>query len=351
MRLFSIFDFRYFDSAQYRFWIERSADKSYWAIAVLLLALCSSAHAQQTVKISRIGVLISGTSSGATPRIQAFQQRLRELGYVEGKHITIEQRYAEGNVQIVPDLTDELIRLKPDVIVTDTSRATQAAKDATKTIPVVFTAANDPVGDGQVASLARPGGNLTGFSLLAPELNWKRLELLKDVFPKITRIGFLTRTGPRSFATDKRFEESEADAKGLGLQLHLVGAKGADDLKNAFEEAKRIGVQALIAHPSTFMATNRTRVIELAANHRMPVIYPTTVYAEAGGLMSYGVNHTENYRRAAVYVDKILKGAKPADLPVEQPTKFEFIINLKTAKQIGLTIPPNVLARADKVIK
>ena len=324
-------------------------------VCALLFALCRSADAQQTVKISRIGVLISGTSSVARPRIQAFQQRLRELGYVEGKNIIFEQRYAEGKVQIVPDLTDELIRLKPDVIVTDTSRATQAAKNATKTIPVVFTAANDPLGDGQVTSLAKPGGNLTGFSLLAPELNWKRLELLKDVFPKITRIGFLTRTGPNSpeagLTTDSRFKESEADAKGLGLQLHLVGAKGADDLKNAFEEAKRIGVQALIAHPSTFMTTNRTRIIELAANHRMPVIYPATVYAEGGGLMSYGVDLIENYRRAAVYVDKILKGTRPADLPVVQPTKFELVINLKTAKQIGLTIPPNVLARADRVIR
>jgi putative ABC transport system substrate-binding protein len=300
-------------------------------------------------------VLISGTSSVAASRVQAFQQRLRELGYVEGKNIIIEQRYAEGKVQIVRDLTDELIGLKPDVLVTDSSRATQAAKDATKTIPVVFTQANDPVGDGQVASLARPGGNLTGFSLLAPELNWKRLELLKDVVPKITRIGFLTRSGsnfPETWLiTDKRFKESEADAKGLGLQLHLVGAKGADDLKNAFEEAKRMGVQALIAHPSTFMTTNRARVIELAANHRMPAIYPATVYAEAGGLMSYGVDVVENYRRAAVYVDKILKGTKPADLPVEQPKKFELVVNLKTATRIGLTIPPNVLARADRVIR
>jgi putative ABC transport system substrate-binding protein len=233
--------------------------------------------------------------------------------------------------------------------------ATQAAKDATKTIPVVFTQANDPVGDGQVASLARPGGNLTGFSLLAPQLNWKRLELLKDVFPKIMRIGFLTRTGRDSpeagLITDRRFKESEADARGLGLQLHLAGAKGADDLKNVFEEAQRIGVQALIAHPSTFMTTNRTRVIELAAIHRMPVIYPATAYAEAGGLMSYGVDVIENYRRAAVYVDKILKGARPAELPVEQPTKFELVINLKTAKQIGVTIPPAVLARAERVIK
>jgi putative tryptophan/tyrosine transport system substrate-binding protein len=326
-----------------------------FALYAMLFALCSVTEAQQPGRVPRIGILISGTSSDTAPRVRAFQQRLRELGYVEGKHIIIEQRYAEGKVQIVSNLTDELIRLKPDVIVTDTSRATQAAKDATKTIPVVFTAANDPVGDGQVASLARPGGNLTGFSLLAPELNWKRLQLLKDVFPKITRIGFLTRTGPNSpeagLTTDKRFKESEADAKGLGLQLYLVGATGADDLKNAFVEAKRTGVQALIAHPSTFMTTNRIRIIGLAANHRMPVIYPATVYAEAGGLMSYGVDVIENYRRAAVYVDKILKGAKPADLPVQQPTKFELVINLKAAKQIGLTIPPNVLARADRVIK
>jgi putative ABC transport system substrate-binding protein len=320
----------------------------------MLFALCPSAEAQQTGKISRIGVLISGTSSNATPRIRAFQQRLRELGYVEGKNIIIEQRYAEGKILIVPDLTGELIRLKPDVIVTDSSRAIQAAKNATKTIPVVFTQANDPVGDGQVASLARPGGNLTGFSLLAPELNWKRLELLKDVVPTITLIGFLTRIDPTpeaGFTTDRRFKESEADAKGLGLQLHLVGAKGADDLRNVFEEAKRIGVQALIAHPSTFMTTNRSRIIELAVIHRLPVIYPATVYAETGGLMSYGADVIENYRRAAGYVDKILKGAKPADLPVEQPTKFELVVNLKAAKQIGLTIPPNVLARADKVIR
>ena len=321
----------------------------------LLFALCSSVDAQHTAKIPRIGVLISGTASSAAPRIQAFQHRLRELGYVERETIIIEQRYAEGKVQVVPNLTGELIRLKPDVIVTDTSRATQAAKNATKTIPVVFTSANDPVGDGQVASLARPGGNLTGFSLLAPELNWKRLELLKDVFPKITRIGFLTRTGPNSpeagLITDRRFKESEADAKGLGLELYLVGAKGADDLKNTFEEAERIGVQALIAHPSTFMTTNRTRIIELAAIHRMPVIYAATIFAEAGGLMSYGVDVIENYRRAAVYVDKILRGAKPADLPVQQATKFEFVINLKAAKQIGLTIPAEVLARANKLIK
>jgi putative ABC transport system substrate-binding protein len=325
-------------------------------LSALLFALCSVAEAQQAVKTARIGILISASPAIASRRIQALQQGLRDLGYLEGKNIIIEYRYAEGKVQIVPELTNELIRLKPDVIVTDTSRATQAAKDATKTIPVVFTAANDPLGDGQVASLARPGGNLTGFSLLAPELNWKRLELLKDVFPKIRRIGFLTRPGPTAAeggftGGDRRFKEGEADAKRLGLQLILVGAKDTDDLESALEQAKRIGAQALIAHPSTFVSTNRARIIELATKHRLPVIFAGSEAAEAGALMSYGPDIVDNYRRAAIYVDKILKGTKPTDLPVEQPTKFELVINLRTAKQIGVTIPPSVLARADKVIK
>jgi putative ABC transport system substrate-binding protein len=318
-------------------------------LGAMVLSLCVSAKAQQPGKIPRIGVLISASPSIASRRIQAFQQALGELGYVEGKNIIMEYRYAEGKQDRYPELADELVRLKLDVIITDTSMATQAAKNATKTIPVVFTAANDPVGDGQVASLARPGGNLTGFSLLAPELNAKRLELLKDAVPKVTRIAFLTRMG--TAIAERRFKEAEADAKGLGLQLHLVGAKGADDLESAFEEAKRAGAQALLAHPSTFLVTNRARIIELAAKHRLPVIYPSTPYAEDGGLMSYGPDIVDNYRRAAVYVDKILKGAKPADLPVQQPMKFELVINLKAAKQINLTIPPNVLARADKVIK
>ena len=235
------------------------------------------------------------------------------------------------------------------VIVTDTSRATQAAKDATKTIPVVFTSANDPLGDGQVASLARPGGNLTGFSLLAPDLNSKRLELLKETVPKVTRIGFLTRAGTAT--TEQRFTEAAADAQRLGLRLHRLGPKGADDLEAAFEAAKRAGVQAILAHPSTFVVTNRARIIELAVKHRLPVIYSGWESAAAGGLMSYGLDIVDNYRRAAVYVDKILKGTKPSDLPVQQPMKFEFVINLKAAKQIGLTIPPNVLARADRVIR
>jgi len=319
------------------------------ALGAALLALCVSAEAQQLGKIPRIGILISASPSIASPRIQAFQQGLRELGYVEGKNIFIEYRYAEGKVETVPELTEELVRLKVDIIVTDTSNATQAAKNATKAIPVVFTAANDPVGDGQVASLAKPGGNLTGFSLLAPELNWKRLELLKEVAPKATRIAFLTRLGTTT--GEQRFKEAEADAKGLGLQLQFLGAKGPDDLESAFDAAKRSGAQAVIVHPSTFAVTNRARIIDLSAKNRLPAIYPSTPYAEAGGLMSYGPDVVDNNRRAAVYVDKILKGTKPADLPVEQPMKFEFVINLKAAKQIGLTIPPNVLARADKVIR
>jgi len=251
----------------------------------------------------------------------------------------------------LPQFADEMVRLKVDIIVTDTSYATQAAKNATRTIPVVFTLANNPVGDGQVASLARPGGNLTGLSILTLDLNGKRLELLKEAFPQISRVGFLTRTGLGPGIGQDRFKEAEIAAKGLGLRLEFVGAKDADDLDSALEAAKRAGVQAILAHPSTFVATNRARIIELTIKNRLPVVYGSREHAEAGALMSYGPDLVDNYQRAATYVDKILKGAKPADLPVQQPTKFEFVINLKTAKQIGLTIPPNVLARADRVIR
>ncbi|MGN6734930.1 MAG: ABC transporter substrate-binding protein [Candidatus Binatia bacterium] len=317
-------------------------------LCAILFALCASAGAQQSAKTPRIGVLISARPSIASPRIQAFESGLRELGYVDGKTIFVEYRYAEGKLEPVPALAADLVRLKVDIIVTDTSDATQAAKNATKIIPIVFTTANDPVGDGQVASLARPGGNLTGLSILALDLNGKRLELLKESFPNFSRIGFLTRMGPST--GEQRFREAEKAAKGLGLELHFVAAKGADDLENAFNVAKRAGVQALLAHPSTFVATNRTRIVELSIKNRLPVIYGSRDHAEAGALMSYGPDLVDNYRRAATYVDKILKGAKPADLPVEQPTKFELVINLKTAKQIEVTIPPNVLARADRVI-
>jgi putative ABC transport system substrate-binding protein len=315
----------------------------------MLFALCHPAEAQQPTKIARIGVLISGRPSIASPRIQALQHALRDLGYVEGKNIIFEYRYAEGKVESVSDLAADLVRLKVDIIVTDTSNATQAAKDATNIIPIVFTTANDPVGDGQVDSLARPGGNLTGLSILALDLNGKRLELLKEAFPNILRVGFLTRAGPATGA--QRFDEAKTAAKALGLQLQYIGAKGADDLEKAFDMAQRAGVQALLAHPSTFVATNRARIIELSIKNRLPVIYGSGDHAEAGALMSYGPDIVDNYRRAGTYVDKILKGAKPADLPVEQPIKFELVINLITAKQMSVTIPANVLARADRVIK
>lgn len=317
--------------------------------AVILIAF-HAAQARQPEKIYRIGILISVSHSIASQRIQAFQQALRDLGYIEGKNMLIEYRYAEGKPERYSELAAELVTLKVDIVVTDTSLVTQAAKNATKTIPVVFTAANDPVGDGQVASLARPGGNLTGFSLLAPELNEKRLELLKDCIFNLTRVAFLTRISGAT--AEQRFKEAEIAAKGLGLRLQFLDGKSTDGLESAFDAAKRSGVQAVLAHPSTFIV-HQTRIIELAAKHRLPVIYHRKHLAEAGGLMSYGpgTDIVDNYRRAAVYVDKILKGTKPADLPVEQPTKFELVINLKTAKQIGLTIPANVLARADRVIR
>jgi ABC-type uncharacterized transport system substrate-binding protein len=319
-----------------------------WLVA-LTLALFPLVKAQQPGKIPRVGVLVSATPAVATRRVEALQRGLRELGYVEGKNITLEYRYAEGRQETLPERVAELIRLNIDIIVTDTSNAIQAAKDATQIIPIVFTVAIDPVGDGQVSSLARPGRNLTGLSILAPELNGKRLELLKEGFPKITRVAFLTRTGPA--VGKRRFNDAEVVAKGLGLQLEFLGANGADDLGSAFDGAKRAGIQALMTSPSTFLGTNRARIIDLAAKHKLPTIYPGTEYAEAGGLMSYGPDVTDNWHRAATYVEKILKGAKPAELPVQQPMKFEFGVNLKTAKRIGVAIPPSVLARADKVIR
>ena len=320
-----------------------------WLLATILLTTVSVAEAQRPAKVPRLGVLLSGLRSASAQRVELFQQGLRELGYVDGKNIVIEYRYAEGKLEPLAALAAELVRLKVDVIVTDTTIAIDAVKNATKTIPVVFTLAIDPVGDGQVASLAKPGGNLTGFSILAPELNGKRLELLKEAFPKITRVARIVRGG--SGRVEQRIKDDEVAAKGLGLRLQPILVKGADDLEGAFEKAKRAGAQALIFPPSAFLAANRTRFIDLTAKIRLPAIYPSTSYAEAGGLMSYGPDQIDNFRRAAVYVDKILKGTKAGDLPVQQPMRFEFAINLNAAKQIGVTIPPNVLVRADKVIR
>jgi putative ABC transport system substrate-binding protein len=281
--------------------------------------------------------------------MEAFRQGLRDLGYVEGKNIVIEYRYAEAKPGRAPELAAELVRLKVDVIVTSAAGPVRAAKDASKTIPIVFSATADPVEEGLVSSLAKPGGNITGLSLLVPELNGKRLELLKEAFPKVSRVAFLWQMG--RFTEDRRFREAEASAKGLGLRLQPIGVKGVDDFERAFDAAKSGGAQALSTSPGPLFNTYLERVVEFAIKNRLPAIYPSATFVEAGGLMSYGPDILDNWRRAATYVDKILKGAKPADLPVEQPKKFEFIINLKAAKQIGLTIPPNVLVRANRVIR
>jgi putative ABC transport system substrate-binding protein len=318
-------------------------------LIIAVIAVGAMAEGQDPGKVPRIGFLASGLRSASAQRVELFQQGLRELGYVDGKNIVIEYRYADGKLEPLSALAAELVRLNVDLIVTDTSIAIDAVKNATQTIPVVFTLATDPVGDRQVASLAKPGGNLTGFSILAPELNGERLELLKEAFPKITLVARITRGASRQ--AEQRIKDDEVVAKGLGLLLHTVLVKGVDDLEGAFEGAKRAGAQALIFPPSVFLVTNRTRFVNLTAKIRLPAIYPSTPYAEAGGLMSYGPDQIDNYRRAATYVDKILKGSKPADLPVQQPMKFVFVVNLKTAKQTGLTIPPNVLVRADRVIK
>jgi putative ABC transport system substrate-binding protein len=318
-------------------------------LIIAVIAVGAMAEGQDPGKVPRIGFLASGLRSASAQRVELFQQGLRELGYVDGKNIVIEYRYADGKLEPLSALAAELVRLNVDLIVTDTSIAIDAVKNATQTIPVVFTLATDPVGDRQVASLAKPGGNLTGFSILAPELNGKRLELLKEAFPKITLVARITRGASRQ--AEQRIKDDEVVAKGLGLLLHTILVKGADDLEGAFKGAKRAGAQALIFPPSVFLSTNRTKFINLTAKLGLPAIYPSTPFAEAGGLMSYGPDQIDNFRRAATYIDKILKGTKPADLPVQQPKKFEFIVNLKTAKAMNLTIPPNLLVRADRVIK
>ena len=319
-------------------------------LCALLLTLSLSAQAQQQpTKIPRIGYLSGNSPSSESARIEAFRQGLRELGYVEGKNIVIEYRDAEGKQDRLPALAAELVRLKVDGIVTANPGATRSAKEATPTIPIVMAWDNDPVGNGFVASLARPGGNITGLATLSPELSGKQLELLKETVPKLSRVTVLgTSTG---LATAPSLKESELAAAAFGVKLQYLDIQGTKDIETAFRAASKGRADAVLVLPGPFFASQRKQIADLAAKSRLPAIYPFPEFVEAGGLMSYSANLTDLFRRAATYVDKILKGAKPADLPVEQPTKFEFVINLKAAKQIGLTIPPNVLARADKVIK
>ena len=320
-----------------------------FAIALTIAFGGAVAQAQQPAGIPRIGILIGPSASFFSARVEAFRQRLRELGYAEGKNIVIEYRYAEGKLERLPDLAAELVRLKVDVIVTGGGPTILAAKKASATIPIVFAPAADPVGTGLVSSLARPGGNITGLSNIAQDLDGKRLELLKEAFPKIARVAFLWRPG--GSRENRPLTDMEPAAKALGLKLLSLPVRSLDDFDSAFARAKRDGAQALITSTGGLIATQQRQVLDFAAKNRLPAIYPNSEFVEAGGLMSYAPNYTDLFRRAADFVDKILKGAKPADLPVEQPTKFEFLVNLKTAKQIGVEIPSSVLARSDRVIK
>jgi len=316
---------------------------------VVALTVCEARAEAQPAKIPRIGHLNAPSLSALAARTEAFRQGLRALGYLEGKNIVIEYRYAEGKLDRLPALAAELVRLKVDIIVSTGPSVTRAAKEATSTIPIVMAFDTDPVGNGFVASLARPGGNITGLSTLAPEISGKQLELLKEIVPKLSRVAvFGTSTTPGSA---QALREMERAAGAFGVKLQYLDVLDPKDIETAFRAASKGHADAVLVLVSGVAASHRTEIAELAIKSRLPAIYFRSEFVEDGGLMAYGVSITDLDRRAATYVDKILKGAKPADLPVEQPKKFEFIINLKAAKQIGLTIPPNVLVRADKVIK
>lgn len=313
---------------------------------VLTFVMCGVVAEAQQKKIPRIGVLFIGSKN--QPHLEAFKQGLRERGYTEGKNILFEYRYAEGNNDRLPQLAAELVSDKVDVIVTTASVSAIAARRVTKTIPIVMTSGN-PLESGLAASLAKPGGNVTGLTVLSVDLSGKRVELLTETFPKTTRIAALQ--SPQDFEAGAGYKETQEAAKAFSLRLHPVEVQSANDFELAFAQMNKAGETALLVILSPMITFNSRRIVELALKYRLPGMYPTKQFAEEGGLMSYGPLIGDLYRRAATYVDKILKGANPGELPVEQPTKFELVINLKTAKQIGVTIPANVLARADRVIK
>ncbi|TMA83687.1 MAG: ABC transporter substrate-binding protein [Deltaproteobacteria bacterium] len=316
------------------------------ALCSLLLAPCSAVDAQQTGKVSRIGFLDPSNASGVAGLLKAFRQELGKLGWIEGKNIAIEYRFAEGKNDRLPELAADLVRLKVDLILVSGTTPALAAKRATTTIPIVMTNPGNPVGVGLVASLARPGGNVTGSSSLSFELNTKRLEILTEVVPKLARVGLLLTTGTL------QLKDLRDAAQALKLKVEEIETKAdAKGLESAFKTAKQKQVNAIMTTAASSFFAERKRIVELGAKYRLPAIYWQKEFVFEGGLMSYGSDYDDLYRRAAVYVDKILKGAKPADLPVQQATKFEFVINLKAAKQIGLTISPRVLERANKVIK
>jgi putative ABC transport system substrate-binding protein len=321
------------------------------SVALMLLVTPLAAEAQQGAKVARIGYLSS--SSGVNSYTDdAFRQGLRDLGYVEGRNALIEFRSAEGRLERLPALAAELVALKVDVIVAAGTAAALAAKQATSVLPVVFPAAGDPVASGLVTSLARPGGNVTGLSILNPGLIGKRLEQLKQVVPRVDRVAVLWHPGAYGERTDKdMLNGAEVVARTLGVRLQLVEVRGPADFDRAFSDMTRGRAGALIVGGGALLNNHRSRLVDLAAKTRLPAAYPFRAYVEAGGLMSYGLDLADSYRRAATYVDKILKGTKPGDLPVEQPTKFELVINLKTARALSLTIPQSVLLQADTVIQ
>jgi putative ABC transport system substrate-binding protein len=322
------------------------------ALSALLFALSFSAEAQQTGKVPRIGYVGNSTPGSNVSFTGAFRQGLRDLGYVEGKNILLEYRDAEGKVDRIPSFVAELVQLKVDVLVLPNVLAIRTAKEATKTIPIVMMTNVDPVTTGIVDSLARPGGNITGLSRLTRELSGKRLELLKEVVPGISRVGVLWDADVPSGSSAIGFKEYEAAAPALKIQLQSLEIRGpSPDLESAFQAASKGRANALITIRNPVTQRYAKQIADLAIKDRLPIMCEGSDYVDVGGLVSYVASDTEVFRRAATYVDKILKGAKPADLPVEQPTKFEMVINLKTAKQIGLTIPQSVLYRADKIIK
>jgi len=321
----------------------------FWLLITVLLSTAPPAEAQQPAKVHRIGVLAAVSLSTISARIDAFRQGLHEVGYVEGKNIVIEYRFAEGKLDRLSELAAELVRLKVDVIVTAGPTSTRPAKEATSTIPIVMGQDPDPVGNGFVASLARPGGNITGLSTLSPEISGKQLELLKEIVPRLSRVavlGISTQPGNAQLV-----KETELAAGALGVQVQYLDVQNPKDIEAVIRAASKGRADAVLVLPNPVLISQRAQIVNLVARSRLPAIYPYREFVDDGGLMTYGMSFIDLYRRAATFVDKILKGAKPADIPVEQPMKFELMINLKAAKQIGVTIPPNVLVRADRVIR
>ena len=319
-------------------------------LCAALFALCASAEAQQTRRLFRIGFISPASSSTAGPNLEALRQGLHDLGYIDGKNIVIEARWAEGSAERFPQLLGELIDRKVEVIVVGGATGALAARNAAVTVPVVFAAVTDPLGYGIIASLAQPGGNLTGLALAVGEgFSGKWVELLHETVPKISRFAALR--NPTHPVSDVFSRETLTAGRALGVKIDYFDARGPDEIATALSRLEKDRLPAIMVTPDPLFSAQRSRIVEFVTKRHLPSMFFSREFVDAGGLLSYGPSFPDSYRRAAVYVNKILKGAKPADLPVEQPTKFEFVINLKTAKQIGVTIPPNVLARADKVIR